>query len=67
MTGWSIEGDGAELVYLDGRRLPDEQAEFDEILAVLGEAMGARVRDAAMAKGAELGVEEAVGFAVRSA
>lgn len=48
-------------------RLPDEQAEFDEILGLLGEAMGARVRDAAMTEGADMGVEEAVGFAVRSA
>ena len=45
-------------------RLPDEQVEFDQMLAYLAKEMGESVRDAAMAKGAELSVDEAVTFAL---
>ena len=44
-------------------RLPPEQIEFDEALAHLAAEMGESARDAAMAKGAKMGVDEAVAFA----
>ena len=48
-------------------RLPDEQEEFNQVLAYLAKGMGESARDAAMAKGAEMSVDEAVTFALGEA
>ena len=45
-------------------RLPTEELEFNEALAHLTAEIGGRERDALMAKGAKMGVDEAVDFAL---
>ena len=45
-------------------RLPIEELEFNEALAHLAAKMGERERDAVMVKGAKMGVDEAVDFAL---
>ena len=48
-------------------RLPDEQEEFDQALIHLAAEMGESERDAAMAEGAKMSLDEAVTFALGEA